>query len=52
MQQAKILRRLLVLSHGVSNARSGVDAGEVSSDERQEYGYGLTEHEGSPTSGA
>src|ERR1700756_1374521 len=47
VEHAEMLRHFLVFAHGVSYARSCIQAGKRCADQRQEDGYGLHQHEGS-----
>jgi len=45
MKQAEVLGRLIVFSHGISDAGARIHATEGGANERQEDGEGLSEHE-------
>ena len=45
MEDAEVLRRLIVLAHGIGDAGAGVHATQRGSDESEEHGDGLSQHE-------
>ena len=51
VQHSEVFRHLVILTHGICDARPGVHARERRSDDRQEYCERLGEHEDPAISG-
>ncbi len=52
MEHAEVFRYFLILTHGVGDARPGVDAGKRGSDQSQKHRNSLDQHERSAVAGS